>query len=486
MTTRQLKPTASMILRLLLPALLLCPWPPGAAQAEAQGRRPNILFIISDDQRPDTIAALGNRAIQTPNLDRLVHTGTTFTRAIAAYPICNVSRSEILTGVCAFRNGAARGAPIDPSLATWAGTFRAAGYRTWFVGKWHNDGRPTARGYEAARGLFTGSRQERAPYRDHAGREATGYRGYTFKDADGKAEPEKGVGLTPDISRRFADAAIEFIALQPAEPFFLHVALTAPHDPRLLPPGWEKTYDAKKMALPKNFQTAHPFDHGNLGGRDEVLLAAPRQPEEVRAELAAYYAAISGMDEQIGRIVDALKTTGQFANTLILFTSDHGLALGSHGLMGKQNMYEHTLGVPLIFSGPGVPVGERREAQCYLRDLFPTACDLAGIQTPETVQSRSLVPVLRDGRQRLHPFVVSYFTDAQRAIREEQWKLVLYPRAQRTQLFDLLADRDELNDLSAQPEHAERMAGLRGKLLGWLKENGDPNFDAVAATTNAP
>jgi len=449
----------------------------------AEARQPNILFIMTDDQRPDTIAALGNPAIRTPNLDGLVQGGTAFTRAIAAYPVCHVSRAEVLTGTSAFRNGIGyHNRIIDPVLATWAGTFRAAGYQTWFVGKWHNDGQPKQRGYEETHGLYTaggGGTEQRSPYLDHAGSPGTGYTGWTFKTDDGKPELEKGIGLTSDISRYFADAAIEFIERKTAEPFFLHVAFTAPHDPRILPPSGSHVYVAEKMILPKNFRADHPFDHGNFKGRDEVLLAIPRQPEEVRAELAAYYAVISALDEQIGRMIAALKATGQLENTLIIFTTDQGLALGSHGLMGKQNMYEHTLGVPLIFNGPGVPKGGRRETACYLRDLFPTACEFVGITIPESVEARSLMPALRDARQSIHPNLVSYFTDTQRAIREGPWKLVLYLKANQTQLFDLANDPDEIHDLSAIPEKAARIADLRGKLTTWLTEHADPNLAAV-------
>jgi arylsulfatase A-like enzyme len=259
------------------------------------------------------------------------------------------------------------------------------------------------------------------------------------------------------------------------------VAFTAPHDPRLFPPGWETKYDPKTMPLPKNFLAEHPFDHGNRGGRDETLLASPREPDAVRTELAAYYAVISGLDEQIGRIVEALKNTGQLENTVVIFSSDQGLAVGSHGLLGKQNLYEHTFGVPLIISGPGVPKGERRETSCYLRDLFPTTCEMAGVAIPSSVQGRSLVPALRDATKPVYPFVVGYFTDTQRGIREWPWKLVLYPKVQRVQLFNLAEDPDELNDLSAKPEQAARIGELRAKLLAWLKENGDPDLDAVAA-----
>ena len=440
--------------------------------------RPNILLLVADDQRPDTIAALGNRQIQTPNLDRLVREGTAFTRAISAYPICHVSRAELLTGTTAFRNGVGyRGNQIDASLATWAGTCRAAGYHTWFVGKWHNDGQPKQRGYEETRGLFTSggaTKEATSTYLDHRGQEATGYRGWTFKSNDGKAETEKGVGLTPGISRRFADAAIEFIERKPADPFFLQVSFTAPHDPRLLPPGYEDRYDAAKMRLPNNFAPQHPFDHGNLKGRDEVLLPFPRTPEMIREELAVYYAIISHLDEQIGRMMDALKTTGQLENTLVIFTSDHGLALGSHGLIGKQNLYDHTLGVPLVLRGPGIPKNERRDAQCYLRDLFPTACAVAGINIPETVEGDSLLPIITGRTDSIHPFVIGYFTDTQRAIRTRQWKLIYYPQAKRYQLFDLIHDPDEINDVSGDAAHQSVISSLRRDLFAWLKDNGDP------------
>ncbi len=435
------------------------------------GAQPNVLLIVSDDQRPDTIGALGQAPIATPHLDRLAAGGTLFTRAITAYPICHVSRAEFLTGCSAFRalpeypTGA-----IDPKLATWAGTFRAAGWHTWFVGKWHNDGQPKTRGYEETRGLFSsgGGGGSKEPVFDAKGREITGYRGWTFKTDDGRAEPEKGVGLTPDISARFADAAIEFIERKSDRPFFLQVSLTAPHDPRLMPTGYEGRYDFATMPLPRNFARKHPFDHGNLEGRDEVLLPIPRDPAQVREELATYYAILTHMDAQIGRILAALDSTGQRENTIVIFTSDHGLALGSHGLLGKQNMYEHTIGVPLILAGPGIPVGERRATQCYLRDLFPTACELTAIAIPESVRGASLVPALRDATVAVHPFVVGYFTDVQRMLRDERWKWIEYPRAGRTQLFDLQSDPDEMTNLADDLAQAGRIVEMRRKLADFL------------------
>ncbi len=444
----------------------------------ASAAPPNILFIISDDQRADTIAALGNPHIQTPHLDRLVREGTVLTRAIAAYPICQVSRAEIFTGTSAFRNGVGyRGTRADPALATWAATLKAAGYRTACVGKWDGGNRLERIGFTETAGVFSsggGTKGPRPEYVDFRGQPATGYRGYTFKDGAGKALPNGTVGLTPDISGRIAEAAIEALQRGGEQPFFLQVGFTTPHDPRLIPPGYEKRYDPAAIPLPKNFQPQHPFDHGNLDGRDELLLPTPRPPRMVQEELAATYAAITYMDEQIGRIVDFLRERGELEKTVIIFTSDQGLALGSHGLLGKHNMYDHTIHAPLIFRGPGIPAGRRSDAQCYLRDLFPTACELAGVPVPATVESKSLVPILTGKGGALYPFVVSYYTDTQRAIRTPDWKYIEYPQAGRKQLFHVRHDPDELHDLSGETAHAETAASLRRDLLAWLHEHGDP------------
>ncbi|MCA8985454.1 MAG: sulfatase-like hydrolase/transferase [Planctomycetaceae bacterium] len=444
------------------------------------GTRPNILLIVSDDQRPDTIQSLGNPLIQTPHLDRLVMSGVAFTRATCGNPICTPSRAEILTGCCSFRNGVLDfGKPISPRVPRLAHWFTRAGYQTHYVGKWHNDGGPAQHGYQTSRGLYRGGGGKFSrPQVDWADRPVTGYRGWVFQDESGQLFPDLGVGLTPDISSKIADAAIACVehSAQSNQPFLLHVNFTAPHDPLLLPPGWEQAYDPQRLPLPANFLPRHPFDHGNIEGRDELLFAWPRTPRETLGELAAYYAVISHMDAQIGRILAALHATGLAQNTLIVFTSDHGLAIGSHGLRGKQNMYEHTIGVPLVISGPGIPAGERRNAQCYLRDLFPTLTDLAEIDSPgEQIDGRSLVPVLRGEREEIHPFIVGYFRHAQRMIRAEGWKYIEYPEAGIEQLFDLTNDPHELTNLANEPRHDARRKLLNGLLHEWLQAHGDPS-----------
>ncbi len=419
---------------------------------------------------------LGNRAISTPHLDGLVREGTSFLRASCASPICVASRAELLTGCTIFRNGALHGGAIDPQLPRWADTMRRAGYHTWYVGKWwRSEGKPADTGYEESQGLFgAGSARGSGEQTDWAGRPVTGFKNWMFQTDDGRLFPERGVGLTAAISSRLADAAIGFIRRKPERPFFLQVNFTAPHDPLLMPPGYEKRYDPEAIPLPANFLPEHPFDHGNFRGRDELLFPWPRTSKMVREELAVYYAVITHLDAQIGRILKALAASGELENTVVVFTSDNGLAIGSHGLRGKQNMYEHSIGVPLILRGPGIPKGRRSSAQCYLRDLFPTTCDLAGIEPPPAIEGRSLAPILSGRSTSIYNETYGYFRDVQRMIRTNRWKLVWYPKLRRRQLFDLAEDPHELEDLSAHPEHAGVREELTRRLRAWLSDRGDP------------
>jgi arylsulfatase A-like enzyme len=443
----------------------------GAARAASP---PNILLLISDDQRPDTIHALGNRVIRTPNLDALVGDGVAFTRATCANPLCVPSRAELISGVTGFRNGVPDSGRLKTGLALWPETLSRHGYETCYSGKWHHDGRPQDKGYTSTAALYTGAGGRfTAPQTDWKGREVTGYRGWVFEE-NGKPRPELGVGLTPAISEHIAAEACDFIRRRHEQPFFLHVAFTAPHDPLLFPPGYERSYDPARMPLPPNFLPEHPFDHGNLRGRDELLLPFPRTPTAVREELACYYAVISHLDRQIGRIVDALRASGAGQNTLVIFTADNGLAIGSHGLRGKQNMYEHSVGVPLIVRGPGVVRGLRTRAQCYLRDLFPTVCEVVGIPAPAGVQGQSLLPVLTGRTKSIRPEVYCYFRDVQRMIRTERWKLIWYPKIGREQLFDLRTDPHEVHDRISDTRLAPIVSGLRDRLRAWLGEQGDP------------
>jgi arylsulfatase A-like enzyme len=233
-------------------------------------------------------------------------------------------------------------------------------------------------------------------------------------------------------------------------------------------------YDPDEIDLPPNYMPVHPFDNGELSIRDELLAEFPRTEAEIRRHIAEYYAMITHVDDAIGQVLDALEQAGKTEDTIIVFAGDNGLAVGQHGLMGKQNMYDHSVRVPLIFAGPGVPEGEQRDSFCYLLDIYPTLCELIGLDTPGTVEGKSLVAAMREGaavRETLH----FAYMDRMRAVRDRQYKLIEYvvDGHQRTQLFDLEADPWELNDLSGDPGYREHVDRLRGELRKWRTDYAD-------------
>jgi arylsulfatase A-like enzyme len=178
---------------------------------------------------------------------------------------------------------------------------------------------------------------------------------------------------------------------------------------------------------------------------------------------------ISHLDYQMGRVLDALKATKQFENTVIVFAGDNGLALGRHGLMGKQSNYEHSIHVPLVLAGPGIPQGEKHSALCYLIDIFPTLCDLTGVESPATVEGVSLVPFLTDPGTRARDYLLFAYRDVQRSVRDKRFKLIEYvvESKRTTQLFDLHRDPLEMNNLAGLSEYSKKLEELRGELTRW-------------------
>ncbi len=434
--------------------------------------RLNLLVLVADDLRPDGIAALGNPVVRTPHLDALAARGLVFTRAFCSYPICVVSRGEMLSGRHHWENKGKGG--FAEETVFWPAAFRDAGFETWHIGKWHVSGRPSQHGYTEVAGLFAGGGGKfwKEGQTDRRGVPVTGYTGWIFQSDDGKTRyPELGVGLTPGIDERFADAAVSLIGRGGEKPWFCHVNFTAPHDP--LFPTEISAARLREAAIetPPDFLPVHPFDHGNFDGRDEKLLPRPRTEASVRELRRDYYAVIEDLDRAVGKILTALAESGQERNTVVIFTSDHGLAAGSNGLSGKQNQYDHTLRVPLFIAGPGIPPG-RTAAMVYLRDLYPTTCDLAGVPIPDSVTARSFDEVLKGESEGHHDAVFGSFTDTQRSIEtDDGWKLVYYPKLDRWQLFDRNTDPLELRDL-ANAGHP-RFAALKDRLEAWRKAAGD-------------
>jgi arylsulfatase A-like enzyme len=438
------------------------------AHAHASEKRPNVLFLFSDDQRADTIAALGNPHIQTPNLDRLVKRGTTLTRAYCMGSmqgaVCVPSRAMIMSGRTLLR------APADlKGVVTWPEAFARAGYRTFMTGKWHNQQASALRCFGLGKALFFGGMG--SPYAlPVADISAKGK--LTNKRESGKHSVEL-----------FADSAIAFLKSHKgrAEPFLAYVAFNLPHDPREAPKEYHDRYNAKQPPLPPNYLPQHPFDNGEMVVRDEKLAPWPRTPEVVRQHLADYYAAITFLDAQIGRILEALRQAGLEKNTIIVFASDHGLAIGSHGLFGKQNLYEHSMRSPLIFAGPFIPQNQQRDGMCYLLDIFPTLGDLCGVTYPKDNEGRNLVPLL-SGKGPGRDALFFAYRDVQRAVRDERWKLIVYPQINHRQLFDLNNDPHETKDLAGNDAHrgdVDRMTALLRRLQ---EEHGDQQ----ALTTATP
>lgn len=426
-----------------------------AGSTPASEGKPNVLVIVSDDQRADTLAALGNPILRTPHLDSLVRDGVAFTRAYCMGSmqgaVCVPSRAMFLSGRSLFR--VADSIPV----ATWPGVMGKAGYDTFGTGKWHNGPASYARSFSGGGPVFFGGMGDQFRVRVQ-----------TF-DPAGKYPKESARVVERYTTELFTDAAERFLRERTSEkPFFCYVSYTVPHDPRTPPGEYATMYDPEKIPLPPNFAPRHPFDNGEMEVRDEKLLPWPRTEAAVRKELAAYYGAITHMDAQIGRLLKALDETGKRSNTLVVFWSDHGLAIGSHGLLGKQNLYDHSMRAPLVFSGPGVAKGVKSAALSYLFDIFPTVCALADVPVPEGVEGRNLL-----GNARGRDAIFTAYRDVQRAVRTDRWKLIRTLKIDRTQLFDLEADPDELRDLSAGPAHAPRVKEMTALLEEERKRWGD-------------
>jgi len=426
-------------------------------------RPPSVLVILSDDQRADTIAALGNPHLRTPAVDALVARGTVFDRAYCMGSmqgaVCVPSRAMMLSGRSLFH--------IDEQLRgcdTWPEAFGRAGHRTFLTGKWHNGAASAARCFAEGRNVFLGGMHNQF-----------GVPVVSFTD---HGQPVKTEPSQTHSSELFGDAAEAFVQSLGDEPFFAWVAFTAPHDPRQPPEGFRERFAGREPLPPKNFLPEHPFDNGELKIRDEKLLGWPRSREQISAALADYYACIEGMDAQIARVIAALEAKGRLDDTIILFTSDHGLALGSHGLLGKQNLYEHSMRPPAVIVGPGVPAGTRTDALCYLYDLTATVGDLAGVPAPEASEGKSLAPVLRGIQPAIRDELLLAYRDVQRALVTPEWKLIEYPQAGKTQIFHLKADPDEQTDRADEPAETDRRADLEARLQAARQAAGDP-LDAV-------
>ena len=456
-----IKRTLTLIVAVLISAITC----PGTATA---AKRPNVLFIFTDDQRPDAFGALGNPDIKTPNMDRIINSGFVFNRAYIqgsmTFATCLPSRAMIMSGKPLFR------APLQlDSGMLMPQVFQKAGYRTFATGKWHNGESSFEKCFDEAEAVFFG------------GAARTHINVPVNRMIAGLMVPyDAGETFSTDL---FADAAIEFIEGQSEkeQPFFCYIPFTAPHSP-VTPPGkWATMYNPDKITLPPNHAALRPdlVDQqqgtsrrgGGRGGRGRQ--GGDVSPvDRAKQRYAAYYGLISHLDHHIGRVLDTLKKTGQAENTIILFATDHGMSMDSHGQSGKHNAYEHTSRVQIVASGAGVPKGSS-DALVYLYDIYPTLCGLTGLPIPDEVEGKSLAKVIHGKQAKVRDHLFTAYMDDQRTIRDDRWKLFYRSKEDRAALYDLKNDPHELNDLAAKPENKDRIAKLKVELAKAQQLYGD-------------
>jgi len=470
------------------------------ATAEAK-KRPNILYIIADDQSPFDLKIYNpGSALQTPNLDRLAEGGMVFDGAYQMGSwvggVCTASRHMIMSGRTVWHipdRGRRKLNPnvrdpklVPPDLArhTLAAVFNRAGYDTMRTCKRGNS-------YDAANALFT-----------------------VVRDAT------KRGGTAETGSAWHAEQVLDYLDTREkskdADPFLIYFGFSHPHDKRDGTPALLKKYgavnhtdrkalpsaNAKQPKLPLNWLPKHPFHHGHPGLRDEVKVSGVwerRDERTIRNEIGRQFACSENIDIQIGRVLKKLKAMGELENTYIIYTADHGMAIGRHGLQGKQNLYEHTWRVPFIVNGPGIKPGTRAQGNIYLLDTLATLCGLAGIAPPATDEGRSAVPVLMGRKQTVRDTLFGVYCGGtkpgMRSVRRGDWKLIKYDvmdgKVRETQLFNLkinpheyLAEHHALRkftephpdqfNLAHNPKYAAKRKEMEALLLKEMNRLHDP------------
>ncbi|MEQ8790987.1 MAG: DUF1080 domain-containing protein [Pirellulaceae bacterium] len=466
---------------------------PLAALAD-KGDRPNILFIIVDDQSPFDLKVYNpDSRLETPNIDRLAKQGVVFDGAhhMGAWvgAVCTPSRHMVMCGrtVWHLPNRSGRGnnplatnpgmAPPDLAEQTMGAVFNRAGYDTMRTCKRGNS-------YAAANQQFT------------VVHEATKRGGTEESGSAWHAE-------------RVLDYLNEREANNDADPFLIYFGFSHPHDtrdgtpqllakygavnhkdPETIPPA-----DEKQPPLPVNYLPEHPFFHGHPGLRDEDKVSGVwkrRDERTIRNELGREFACGENIDIQIGRVLQKLEAMGELDNTYIIYTADHGMAIGRHGLQGKQNLYEHTWRVPLIVKGPGIQPARAR-GNIYLLDVLPSLCDLAGIETPKTVEGVSFKPVLEGKRDVVRDVLYGVYCGGtkpgMRCVKQGDWKLIKYDvmdgEVRRTQLFNLAENPHEFlaehqrkaaleTNLADNPKFAQKRREMEALLLSEMQRLDDP------------
>jgi len=471
----------------------------GVPASAAEAKRPNILFILVDDQSPFDLKCYNpSSPLESPNIDRLAREGMVFDGAYHmgsfSGAVCTPSRHMIMSGRTVWHLPIAPGAlqknlcPPNLEQQTIPAVFNRGGYATMRTCKQGNS-------YEAANKLFTV-----------------------------RHDATKRGGTAESGSAWHGDQVMNYLAERETskddKPFLIYFGFSHPHDTRDGTPELLAKYgsvnhtdksapppaNSKQPKLPPNYLPAHPFPHGHPKLRDEVSVSGVwerRDEQTIRNELGREFACSENIDIQIGRVLKKLEAMGELEKTYIFYTADHGMAIGRHGLQGKQNLYQHTWRVPFIVRGPGISAGSRVEGNIYLLDVLATLCDLTGITPPETNEGTSFKPVLTGKKQSVRDVLYGVYNGGtkpgMRSVKQGDWKLIKYDvmdgSVRETQLFnlkdnpgELLAEhhdpktselignkpaKDQVN-LAGDPRYAAKLAEMEALLLAEMRRLDDP------------
>jgi len=423
-------------------------------------RRKNLLLVFADQMRGQDVRAMGNAQVVTPHLDRLATEGVLCTNAIANCPVCTPNRGTLLTGLWPTAHGAvANDVPVRPDVPSLGTVLRDAGYRVGYVGKWHLDGVPRDR--------FTPPGPRRLGFDDYWAVWNCHHQyfdGRYFLDTD---EIHRFDGYEPDGQ---TDLAVRFIEERRNDPWALVLSFGPPHDPyQLVPERFLDLYSPPRIELRPNAKSL-----------------SPEASASWRMKIAQYYAAVSALDANVGRLLAALERLGLADDTLVIFTSDHGDMLGSQGSKNKEKPWEEAILVPLILRAPGLlPAGARNDALVGWLDLMPTVLDLLGVEGPHDIHGRSVAPLLRGERaepQRSVPIGIPIIVDQGAAEGMPEWRGVRTPRytyarlytGEGWMLYDNTSDPYQLRNLIGEPAAASVRQEMDRETDAWLERLGDP------------
>ena len=446
--------------------------------------RPNVLLLMTDQHRPDAMGCYGNPLDLTPNLDALGREGAVFDNCYVQNPLCCPSRYSLLTGRYPHAHGVrANWYAPRPGETSFGHRLGRAGYRTSMIGKMHLTPWHDNFGFDG-RVIAEPKFDRDVPDDYQRFLQKHGWDRSRLYDTDDPAYIHDGTATTSKLPQElhidaFVGRGVCEYLRRVDGPFCCVGSFLSPHNPYDPPAPYDELY--RDAELPPRNMTAGEVGRKPREAYDYInkLLGWPTgsdglSDEQVRRMKASYYATCTLVDDWVGRIVEVLKEQSQYENTLIVYTSDHGDLLGDHGLLYKQCFYEQSVRVPLIVHAPKMVRPQRVKDLVEQIDLFSTFCDAAGASEGDGRQGRSLMPLLRgelDGPHREAAFSENWFG---RMARSGDHKLVYYPGKPHGELYDLVADPDEQENLWDDPAAAGVKARLKGLLLDWAFTSEDP------------